>query len=113
MKGIFYLLVSYLLGEALSRVIGGFMPGSVLGMVVLFAALKTGVVKADDIKGVATMLLDNMILFFVPIGVGLIATYKVIGPNMLVIVATLVVTTLLVIAVVGWMQQKTGGKRHV
>ena len=89
------------------------MPGSVLGMVVLFAALKTGVVKADDIKGVATMLLDNMILFFVPIGVGLIATYKVIGPNMLVIVATLVVTTLLVIAVVGWMQQKTGGKRHV
>ena len=112
MKGIFFLLAAYLVGEALSRLMGGFMPGSVLGMVLLFTALRTGVVKAADIRGVATFLLDNMILFFVPIGVGLIATYQVIGPNMLVIVAMLVVTTLLVIGVVGWLQQKTGGHDH-
>ena len=112
MKGIFYLLLAYLIGDGLSRLIGGFMPGSVLGMLVLFGALECKIVKREEVAGASTLLLRHMILFFVPIGVGLIAPYRIVGFDLLAIAATLVITTLLVIAVVGWMQQKTGGQHH-
>lgn len=56
------------------------------------------------------MLLDNIMLFFVPISVGLMGTLAIIGDNLWTITVILVATTLLVIAVVGWVQQKIGGR---
>lgn len=109
MKGVFYILLSYLCGELISLLIGRFIPGSVLGMLVLFGALQSGAIKSDDVKSFASLLLDNMMLFFVPISVGLMTTFALIGSNLWTITVILIVTTLLVIAVVGWLQQKIGG----
>ena len=108
MKGLFFILLAYLVGDLLAALMGGFVPGSVLGMIVLFVALKTRVVRAEDMTGIVNLLLDNMMLFFVPVGVGLMTTYSMIGGNIWAILVSLVVSTVLVIVVVGWVQQTAG-----
>lgn len=112
MKGLFYLLLCYLIGEALSMLIAGFLPGGVLGMLVLFAALQTGAVREEDIRGIGQLVIDNMMLFFVPVGVGLTVSMHLVGRNIWPILIILLTTTLAVMAVVGLVQQKLGGKRH-
>lgn len=108
MKGLFYILLAYLTGDLLAALLGGFVPGSVLGMILLFAALKLRVIRPREISGIVNLLLDNMMLFFVPVGVGLMTTYSMIGGNIWAILVSLVVSTVLVIVVVGWVQQKAG-----
>lgn len=108
MKGLLYILASYLAGEVLSLLIGGFMPGSVLGMLVLFTLLRTKVIHTRQIRLVSRTLLDNMMLFFVPVGVGVVTSYALIRTHIWAIIISLLLSTAIVIAVVGLCQQKLG-----
>lgn len=108
MTGLLYILGFYAAGELLSRLAGGFVSGGVIGMVLLFAALACGVVKPERVRDVSRMLLGNMSLFFIPLGVGIIASYGLLADNIWSIVVAAAVSTLLVIAVVGIVQQKIG-----
>ncbi len=112
MVGIFYLLLFYLLGNLVSVLMHGFVPGSVLGMLFLFVALLSGAVKADVLRKPSRFLLDNMMLFFVPVAVGLMAAYDLIRGHLVAIVVSLLLSTIVVLVVVGLMQQKLGNKRH-
>lgn len=112
MKGFLYLLVCYLLGEALSLLISGFIPGGVLGMLILFAGLQSRVIRERDIRAFGRLLIDNMMLFFVPVGVGLMVAYELLLNNLWAILAILLVSTLVVMGVVGLLQQRFGGKRQ-
>ena len=105
MIGLFYLLFFYFLGQCASRLIGGFIPGSILGMLLLFAALCLKIIKAEDVKGAAQFLLNNIVLFFVPISVGLMTSYTLISEHLYAIIVSCVVSTILIISVVGWFQQ--------
>lgn len=111
MKGVLYILTAYLAGEILSVLTGRLLPASVLGMLVLFAALRFGVVKASDVSAPARLILDNMILFFIPVGAGIMTTYAVIGAHFWAIVTSVLVSTALTMAVVGVLQQKLGKRR--
>lgn len=104
-KGSAIILLFLLLGNLASWIVDGFLPGSVCGMLLLFAALKLRVIRADDVKGVAKALTDNMALFFVPIGVGVMAEYDLISSNLAVFIIVPIATTALVVVVVGVMQQ--------
>ncbi len=111
MYGLFLILLFYLLGCLISALIGNFVPGSVIGMVLLFAALSLKWVRPGAVKRVSTFLLDNMMLFFVPVGVGLITSYTLLSRYMLAIIVASLVSTVLVIAVVGLVEQKLESKR--
>ena len=111
MYGLFLILLFYLLGCLISALIGNFVPGSVIGMVLLFAALSLKWVRPGAVKRVATFLLDNMMLFFVPVGVGLITSYTLLSRYMLAIIVASLVSTALVIAVVGLLEQKLESKK--
>ncbi len=111
MYGLFLILLFYLLGCLISALIGNFVPGSVIGMVLLFAALSLKWVRPGAVKRVATFLLDNMMLFFVPVGVGLITSYTLLSRYMLAIIVASLVSTVLVIAVVGLLEQKLESKK--
>ena len=111
MYGLFLILLFYLLGCLISVLIGNFVPGSVIGMVLLFAALSLKWVRPGAVKRVATFLLDNMMLFFVPVGVGLITSYTLLSRYMLAIIVASLVSTVLVIAVVGLLEQKLESKK--
>lgn len=63
MYGIFVIFLFYALGIFLSRLTGEFLPGSILGMILLFLALLSGVVKNDGLKPVASVITRNMALF--------------------------------------------------
>lgn len=111
MRGLIYILIAYLLGEGVSLLINGFIPGSVLGMLILFGALQSGVLKAEKVKGAAKLLVDNLMLFFIPACVGLMVSYKLIADHWVGVVAIIVVATFAVLAVVGLIQQRMGGGR--
>ena len=99
----FYILFFYFTGEFISYFIDGFIPGSVIGMVLLFLALAFKVVKK-----LSTLLTENMGLFFLPAGVGLMNSLGIISQYWVVIVTASVVSTILVIASVALIQQKLG-----
>ncbi|MFQ7039557.1 MAG: CidA/LrgA family protein [Barnesiella sp.] len=52
------------------------------------------------------MLTRNMALFFVPAGVGLMAEYNIIARNWAALLVVSIVTTILVMIVVGYVQEK-------
>lgn len=105
MIGLFYLLLFYFLGECIARLTGNFVPGSVIGMVLLFAALYFKIIRKEDVRGAATFLLDNILLFFIPVCVGLMTSWPLISEHWLAILVSCVLSTLLIIAVVGHLQQ--------
>lgn len=104
----FYILLFYFIGEFISTLIDGFIPGSVIGMVLLFLGLVFKAVKPAKVRRISAVLTDNMGLFFVPAGVGLMTTFGIISQYWAVIVTASVVSTLLVIATVALIQQKLG-----
>ncbi len=79
MQGIVWILFFYLLGCVVSALTGNFIPGSVVGMLLLFGALSAGWLRPWRMKRAAGFLLDNMMLFFIPVGVGLIASYSLVS----------------------------------
>ena len=72
MVGFALMLIFLFLGEGI-RALGVPLPGNILGMLLLTAALSLGLVRRAWIEGPVRFLLDNMALFFVPAGVGLVA----------------------------------------
>ena len=112
MYGIFLILLFYLLGCFVAALIGNFVPGSVIGMILLFCALSLKWVRPGHVKKVSMFLLDNMMLFFLPVGVGLITSYTLLSRYMLAIIVASLVSTVLVIAVVGLVEQKLESKKR-
>lgn len=108
LKQAFYILFFYFTGEFISYFIDGFIPGSVIGMILLFLALVFKLVKPDNVKKLSTLLTENMGLFFLPAGVGLMTALGVISQYWAVILTASVVSTILVIATVAFIQQKLG-----
>lgn len=111
MLGVLYILLCWLAGNAISYLTGGYISGNIIGMVLLFAALEFRIIDADKVRPVAKMLLGTMALFFVPYGVGLMVSYETIMKNFWAIIIASVVSTMLIMLVVGWVYQKTARKR--
>lgn len=105
MRGVLTILACWLVGNMLSTVIDGYISGNIIGMLLLFVLLCSGVVKGETVRPAAKFLLGTMALFFVPFGVGLIDSYKVIMDNAVAIVIATVVSTFAVIIAVGWVFQ--------
>lgn len=76
-------------------------PAPVLGLVILFVLLKTKIIKENWVKDFCKLLLKYMILFFIPLFVGLVSYFDLIKDNFLAIVFTIVLTTTLIIVSVG------------
>lgn len=109
LKQLFWLLLFSYIGEILSLVISPFVaiPGSVIGMVILFLALHFNILPIEKVEDVGTWLTDNMAFLFIPAGVGLMTQFEVLGGNVwwqLLII--LFVTTALMMWCVGTVVQK-------
>ena len=81
LAGLFYILFCWALGNGVSLLIGGYLPGSIVGMILLFASLCLHIVDAEMIRPAARFLLGAMALFFIPYGVGLMVSYEVLLDN--------------------------------
>ena len=72
------LLVSFL-GELLHYLLPLPVPASIYGIVLLFAALETRLLKIDAIRETSAFLLEIMPMLFVPAGVGLLEKWDIHG----------------------------------
>jgi holin-like protein len=101
-RGFAILLLLQFAGEALGRSLGFPVPGNVIGMGLLLAALAGGLVHLEWVQEAADLLLSHFALFFVPAGVGVMVYYDVIRQEWLPIVVATVLSTFAVMAVTGW-----------
>lgn len=110
-KGSFYILFFYFVGELLSLLVKGFLPGSIIGMLLLFLCLYFKVLNPENVRSAATTITKNMAVFFVPAAVGLMAYWKLVADNLTAIVVAIVVSTLLTLGTVALVQEKLEKRR--
>ena len=101
LRQLLMILIFSFIGEVLHAVIPIQMPASIYGLVLLFIALMTGLVKLPQVHEAARFLIEIMPLMFIPAAVGLIDTWEVLSPSWLQFVIVTVVTTVVVMAVSG------------
>lgn len=95
------------LGEFIVWLTGVPIPSSIIGMVLLAAALSSGIVDMRRVDRAADFLVRNLGFFFVPAGVGLINCLGLIADQWVPIVFASVISTFMVIAATGWSHQIT------
>lgn len=110
-KGSFYLLFFYFIGEMLSILIHGFLPGSIIGMILLFLSLFFKILDPSTVRSTATILTKNMAVFFVPAAVGLMAYGELVSRNFFAIVLAITISTILTIVTVALIQEKMEKRR--
>ncbi|EFV80193.1 MULTISPECIES: CidA/LrgA family protein [Neisseria] len=89
------------LGEAAVWILGLKLPGSIVGMGLLFAALQAGWVKLSWVEELADILMANLTLFLVPPCVAVISYLDVIANDWFSILTATIVSTVCVLLVTG------------
>jgi len=111
-KGSFFILFFYFLGEMISLLIRGFIPGSVIGMILLFLCLFFKVLDPENVKTTATVITKNMAVFFIPAAVGLMAYGELVSKNFMAIFMAIGISTILTIITVAVIQERMEKRRE-
>jgi len=77
------------------------IPGSIIGMILLFILFKSNIIKLKDINEVSNFFLENMAIFFIPAGVSLIKSLGLISENLFVLIITIFISTIVVMYITG------------
>lgn len=102
MRGVLAIIVCWLVGNTISFFINNYVSGNVIGMVLMYLALKYKFFEADTVRPVAKFLLGIMGVFFVPYGVGLLDSYDVALDNIWGILTIIIIATPLVLVCSGY-----------
>ncbi|MDW2312976.1 CidA/LrgA family protein [Vibrio sp. 1075] len=100
------------IGITIQKFTGVSVPGSVIGMLVLFFSMTLGLVKVDLVKPGATLFIRYMILLFVPISVGLMQHFDMLLANALPIIASAVGGSLIVLVSLAWLLDYLLKEKH-
>ena len=117
MKQFGVILAISLLGELLNHLIPMPVPASIYGLILMMAALCSGLLRVSDVKETAVFLIEIMPMMFIPAGVGLLESWGVLKPILVPVILILVVSTVLVMGISGLVTQgvmhigKSHGKR--
>lgn len=106
LKAFLILFIFLGLGELISSLIKIPLPGNILGMILIFTALKLKLIKLESVKPAADTLLNYLILFFIPFGVGLMSYFDFIKSYWLILLVAAGVSTLITLYVTALIQQK-------
>jgi len=93
-------------GNAIAVLLPITIPGSILGMLTLFALLATQILPVHWVKPGCHLLIRYMALLFVPISVGIMNYTDILSAQFGPIVVSIVVSTFLVLTIVGWSAHK-------
>jgi len=105
----------YLAGLLLKEALGIPLPGNVIGLLLFAAALFAGVVKLERVERAADFLTRHMMLFFVPVVVGTMSFFPLIGKEWPAFVGGLAGSALISLLAAGWIVKglgKEGKRRH-
>jgi holin-like protein len=99
------LLAFQLVGEVAVQLSGVPVPGPVVGMVLLFIALRWRESLPDALRTTAETLLSHLSLLFIPAGVGIIQHGARLADEWLALLAAMVLSTLITVAVTALVMQ--------
>ena len=105
LRQLLMILIFSFIGEVLHAVIPIQMPASIYGLVLLFIALMTGLVKLPQVHEAARFLIEIMPLMFIPAGVGLLESWGNLKSILVPVLLLLVASTILVMGVSGKVTQ--------
>ncbi|AIQ71451.1 CidA/LrgA family protein [Paenibacillus graminis] len=74
------------------------IPGSIIGMILLFLLLESGVIRLNWVEAGASWLLAELLLFFIPSAIGVMKYSKLLESNGLQVLAVVIVGTFAVMA---------------
>ncbi|WP_274572289.1 CidA/LrgA family protein [Neisseria leonii] len=101
-------------GEGVVLFSGVPLPGSIVGLGLLFAALQAGWVQASWLSGLTDLLMANLSLFLVPPCVAVMNYLDLIASDLWSIVSATVLSTVAVLLVTGkvheWLRKGKGGR---
>lgn len=93
------------LGELVIYLTGIPLPSSILGLLLLTLLLKLKVIRLEWVRSISDFLVGNIGFFFVPPGVAVMLYFDLIKAELWPIFIASVVSTILVLAVTGWIHQ--------
>ena len=96
------------LGELIIWLTGIPLPSSILGMLILTLLLKLKIIRLEWVKTISDFLVANIGFFFVPPGVAIMLYFDIIKAEFWPIVISTAISTVIVLAVTGWVNQIYG-----
>lgn len=100
-------------GIAIASLLPITIPGSIIGMLILFVLLSLQILPAKWVKPSCHLLIRYMALLFVPIGVGVMQYVDVIKQQFGPVVVSCFISTLVVFVVVSLSSQLVHGERKI
>lgn len=107
------LYLCLIIGNLLSAILPFAVPGSIIGMLILFTLLALQIVPADWAKPSCSLLLKNMTLLFVPIGIGIMNYYSQLSQQLVPILVSCFMSTLVVMLVVAFSSNYIHKERQI
>lgn len=102
-----------------ANIIKGFlpmpMPASAIGLILLFIALSTKIVKVEQVEGLGNKLISIISFLFVPAAISVINSLGILSTSGLQIMLIIIVATVILLAITGWSTQvflKKRAKTH-
>lgn len=105
-RAFFIIYLCLYVGIGVSALLPVAIPGSILGMLVLFALLALQILPVTWVRPGCNLLIRYMALLFVPISVGIMSDVDILTAQFGPIVVSCLVSTLIVLIVVGVLSQR-------
>ena len=105
LRGLTWLVLFQLLGTVLNVLLVPMLPGPIIGLLLLFAALLLRGSASESLQVAASSLLRYLPLLLVPPAVGVMAYTEAILEDFWAIVGVLVISLLLSLVFTGWLMQ--------
>ena len=103
-----YILVFLGVGELIRYFLDLPVAGNIIGMLLLFIALKQKWIRISVIKPASDKLLELLVLFFIPYGVGLMVYFDLVEAFWLPMTGAVIVSTLLTLYVTALIVERFG-----
>ncbi len=101
LKEIVWIIAFTFIGEALNALLPLPVPAGVYGLILLLAALMSGIVKLSDVESTSNFLLDTMTMMFIPAAVGIMSVMDIFLPVLLPYLVMIVASTIIVMVSTG------------
>lgn len=99
------LYLFYMIGTFIQTTFNLLIPGSVIGLILLFILLITNIFKVSWIKDGAQFMVNHLVLFFIPPTVGVMNYFNVFAGKGFLLVIITVISTILVIGTSGFISE--------
>lgn len=101
LRQMFIVCVIFFIGQSIQVLSGIPIPGSVIGMILLFVLMYCNVISVESLKDLADFCLGNLAFFFVPVVVGVVAAKEKILDVVPQLIFIIVLSTSLVMLATG------------